>query len=234
MKNSLLLSIILTLWAAPSLAYEDSDAILIGSGDELPDPDYPVYEESCDEQRLRDPSMSDEEYATFLFYFQETDCAYTFKLGDTGFGGGTVFYVTDEGRHGMEYAPFELEKAAWGCEGRKIQGTEEKGIGFGWQNTQYLRKAGCSPMVKQLDKINYNGYTDWFIGSIDEMSLFIKSIEVPKFEGDLSFYWSSSQHDDPYWNDYGINAYVVHFFRPSYLYHSVKGRQVKTVPFRNF
>ncbi|GFO75082.1 trimeric autotransporter adhesin [Bathymodiolus platifrons methanotrophic gill symbiont] len=209
MKNSLLLSIILTLWAAPSLAYEDSDAILIGSGDELPDPDYPVYEESCDEQRLRDPSMSDEEYATFLFHFQETDCAYTFKLGDTGFGGGRVFHLTDEGRHGLETSPVQIKAVEWGCHGTKVVDAGDSSIGAGKANTDAVIAEACDSYFSgdttgfdALRDYKVGGFKDWYVPSEFELHKIYEVLGVHKVleRSDYAwrypqFFWSSTEAD---------------------------------------
>ena len=41
----------------------------------------------------------------------------TYAIGDIGPAGGWVFYVTDDGLHGLEAAPVDQANAAWGCHG---------------------------------------------------------------------------------------------------------------------
>lgn len=159
-------------------------------------------------------------------------CAVTYSVGDTGPAGGTVFHVVDKGIHGMEFAPVELDELPWGCENRKIHGTEQNALWNGWQNTEYLRHAGCSPMVKELDSINFGGYTDWFIGSRDEIAEFFKLVEP--VDPSSNYLWSSSQHNQNEFYDFGVNAYVVKYNLPEEHFYANKATAFKSVPFRTF
>ncbi len=54
-----------------------------------------------------------------------------YQLGDTGPGGGIVFYITDYGQHGYEVAPWVMHEDQtpdydWGCQGTQSGERTEK------------------------------------------------------------------------------------------------------------
>ena len=174
-------------------------------------------------------------------FIQDTECAHTYKVRDRGPGGGWVFYVSDGGKHGIEFAPKEIELKEWGCENTRVEGAHELGIGEGWQNTQNIRIAGCSPLIKQLDRQQLNGFADWFIGSRDEVELFLTVFEPEDYaymgyDNSDTMLWTSTQHnrDLEGWDDEGVNAYVITYTSPSTRYITGKSNANCTIPFRYF
>jgi hypothetical protein len=143
------------------------------------------------------------------------DAGKTYKIGDIGPAGGIIFYdrgsyssskadgktngLAAEWRY-LEAAPVETEfTAEWGGYGVNISGTGLT-IGSGKKNTQFIiermKGLGGSNCAAQLCvKMDYNGFTDWFLPSKDELDLMYKNLKqknAGKFGTKIS-YWSSSQ-----------------------------------------
>jgi hypothetical protein len=123
----------------------------------------------------------------------------TLTVGQTGPGGGKVFYDKGDTAGGWRY----LEAAAsdqstgiqWGCSNISITGTQVT-IGSGESNTALI-VSGCND-VNFAAKLCYNltlgGQTDWFLPSIDELSLMYKNLHL-KNQGNFNTstpYWSST------------------------------------------
>jgi hypothetical protein len=104
--------------------------------------------------------------------------AVTYALGDTGPAGGFVFYVTGDGLHGLEAAPEDIggnataTSVAWGCYPNLLSGMNETGVGSGAHNTsQRDLCSDASTAAKAAAAYEFNGYTDWFLPSKDELDL---------------------------------------------------------------
>ncbi len=119
-----------------------------------------------------------------------------YQIGDTGPAGGVVFYVTDNGLHGLEAAPIDQSRETyWGCVGI-VTGATGTAIGTGSSNTALIVEANCDGIPAQL-AANYelNGYIDWFLPSSDELTqLYLNRDVVPALVIN-NFYWSSSEYD---------------------------------------
>ena len=138
-----------------------------------------------------------------------------YSVGDTGPGGGTIFYVDLNRSVGSQY--FEAAcagwqnncdgtspdpTAEWGCEGVPISGADGLLIGTGERNTADIL-AGCASSgiaARLADEytrtVNGVVYEDWFLPSRDELNqMYVKRVSVGGFFP--AHYWSSS----------GINAY---------------------------
>jgi hypothetical protein len=118
-----------------------------------------------------------------------------FEIGDTGPGGGIVFHVTDGGLHGLEAAPVDQGKVAWGCRGTDLPGANGLTIGTGSQNTANIL-AGCMEAgiaARIADAYRLGGFDDWYLPSRDELLLLgVQQVVVGGFGS--SYYWTSSQH----------------------------------------
>jgi hypothetical protein len=137
----------------------------------------------------------------------------TYALGDTGPAGGFVFYVTDDGLHGLEAAPEDIggnasaTLVAWGCDSTELSGMNETGIGSGAHNTsQRDLCSDASTAAKAAAAYKFSGYTDWFLPSRDELGSMWTNLADPlgngravgsdtdSVGGFASYgYWSSSQ-----------------------------------------
>jgi hypothetical protein len=135
-----------------------------------------------------------------------------YAIGDTGPGGGLVFYdkgsVSDGWRY-LECASADLGRFAWASEDHKntsIPGAAYSiGIGDGKTNTiAILNFDSNAPAAKACVEYSSNGKTDWFLPSLGELIAMYTNLSAQgkgNFEtlrldglGNAS-YWSSSQHD---------------------------------------
>jgi TolB-like protein len=131
-------------------------------------------------------------------------------VGEIGPAGGLVFYDKGNNSDGwrfLEAAPAETEfSAQWGAKGQDIAGTGTA-VGSGKRNTQliveYLNRRGESGRAAQLcTSISFDGFTDWFLPSRDELNLMYQNLKK-KGLGNFhtsdtsyaSWYLSSSQID---------------------------------------
>ena len=125
----------------------------------------------------------------------------TYNVGDTGPGGGIVFYdagsVQPWGRY-LEAAP-----AGWSGSARdpRVRWCDRRGdvatstaIGAGAANTQAMLAACSTGAATSASDYRGGGLTDWFLPSKDELNaLFGQRGRVGGFV--LVGYWSSSQFD---------------------------------------
>ena len=156
-----------------------------------------------------DPNESED------YYDQSEGNVSSLAIGDMH-QGGIIFWVDNTGQHGLVCDLQDLGEAEWGCSGTSISGANGKSIGTGQQNTSAI--LSLCPQSGIAAEMCYNstaqGYSDWFLPSLDElyqMQLSIEAINatfVSNGRDDLrSRYWSSSQHNDPkYQNDYLVSV----------------------------
>ncbi len=118
----------------------------------------------------------------------------TIKLGDK-YAGGVVFYLDGSGLHGLISSEEGLGNSGkWGCPGTTVPGTGTA-IGTGQANTTAIVNACSTPDIaaRVCNDLVYNGYSDWFLPSRDELA------EMYKFRVQIGFNtndrWSSSESD---------------------------------------
>jgi hypothetical protein len=139
----------------------------------------------------------------------------TYNLGDTGPGGGKIFYRLEAGftqyadaadtvgttAHYLEAAPADISTTlAWvssGYTNTNISGTETA-IGTGRKNTAVILAVDANaPAAKACKDYSGGGKADWFLPSKDELiALYTNRASVGNMgaTGD----WSSSQSDYSY------------------------------------
>lgn len=113
------------------------------------------------------------------------------------YGGGTVFYIDSTGKHGLIVSRSSLSQAIPWSNGEAII-TNATGIpvGSGRENTTLIVNAqgGGSYAASICDRLDINGYDDWFLPSIDELQLLYDQKAAGTLHGiDDSFYWSSTE-----------------------------------------
>ncbi|GFO75174.1 hypothetical protein BPLS_P2228 [Bathymodiolus platifrons methanotrophic gill symbiont] len=235
MRIKILASFLMTVWVTTASAYgwEDGDP-LISSGDEA----AVEYKPTCDVQRQRAPSMTDEEYSDFLLEFQDSECAHVFKVGDIGFGGGRVFYTTDEGRHGLETAPTDIKPLEWGCYDQSLEGAKDLKIGSGSDNTEAIIDESCksyfggSVIFDDIEDYNGGGFRDWYVPSAYELYKIYEVQGSHKVVGDSTqfsypqYFWSSSEINSRY-------IYAQNLDTGSKVY-AERGLTLSTLPIRSF
>jgi hypothetical protein len=136
-----------------------------------------------------------------------------YRVGDTGPGGGKVFYRSNESFiqyttatdttltlcYYLEAAPVDAGTYAWATSGYKstnISGTERY-IGSGRRNTMcILAKDAGAPAAFACRMLMRGGFMDWFLPSkneLTELSNYLKDIDFLLFG---EYYWSSTQRSN--------------------------------------
>jgi hypothetical protein len=134
-------------------------------------------------------------------------------VGDTGPGGGIVFYVNLDNPLGSQYLEAAPVGAAvqrtWATgpnQSSPVTGADGTAIGTGEQNTadivaQSGNEAATSAAVYCSDLVS-GGQSDWFLPSKDELNLMytnLQSASTPLGSFESGPYWSSSEGDSVAW-----------------------------------
>jgi uncharacterized repeat protein (TIGR02543 family) len=128
----------------------------------------------------------------------------TLNLGDTGPGGGKIFYYNENGFtmtynnevcHYLEAAPADMPTTlAWASSGYlSTNMPRSTDIGVGRNNTALIRAMDANaPAAKACRDYSNGGMTDWFLPSRDELDqLYVNRAYVGNMT--TNRYWSSSQ-----------------------------------------
>ena len=130
----------------------------------------------------------------------------TYAIGDTGPGGGFIFFVTDDGKHGLEAAPndqhFNIEWHHGAPLSAPVTSAVRSGIKTGRYNTDRILISQTGGNFAALVCANYKGggYRDWYLPSKDELNAMYKNIgpgapdpltNLGGFADDR--YWSSTE-----------------------------------------
>lgn len=126
-------------------------------------------------------------------------------VGDYAFG-GVVFWVDGSGGGLVCAVSDQSSSAEWGCFETPISGADGTAIGTGEQNTIDIL-AGCTtPGIAAYicDTLTLNGYTDWFLPSLDELNeMYLNKTDINTTASanggyifNYSLYWSSSEYDN--------------------------------------
>ncbi|MCP4131732.1 MAG: hypothetical protein GY754_12205 [bacterium] len=137
-----------------------------------------------------------------------------YNIGDTGPGGGLIFYDKgsfSDGWRYLEAAPASTEWASvkWGGYGT-VTGATAKAIGTGEANTTVivgvlngLNETGCAAQL--CDSLVEGGCSNWFLPSQDELNLMNTNLHQNGAGGftDSVHYWSSSEgRADASWSQF--------------------------------
>jgi hypothetical protein len=128
-----------------------------------------------------------------------------YKIGDTGPAGGIIFY--DKGSYSdgwryLETAPASTEKESIDFESNRQYGEiSDRSIGAGLNNTRiYLEKLRTTNVTGNTapwicDTLVHNGYSDWFLPSLDELLLIYNNLRNNRVAGfSARKYWSSTNY----------------------------------------
>lgn len=112
----------------------------------------------------KDPNGGSSESAIWRFTVR-------IQIGDF-YQGGVVFYLDETGKHGLVCPITNTSPAlheGWGC--ATVDGADGTAIGTGLQNTLDIIAACPTPGIAAdiCDKLELNGYSDWYLPSIDEL-----------------------------------------------------------------
>ena len=142
----------------------------------------------------------------------------THSIGES-FGGGIIFYVWDNGRHGLIAATSNLSFGGttgftWGPTANYVMAIRN-GINAGMSNTErIIMKQGAgignyAAMVAAHYQFNGNGwgdYGDWYLPSLYELQLLFKQKNDKRLNfTNTTYVWSSTEADDK-------TAYTLNFF----------------------
>jgi hypothetical protein len=132
----------------------------------------------------------------------------TYSIGDTGPGGGTIFYVaTTPFACGatlastctyLEAAPADLSGGfTWCSDTTTSLGVTATAIGTGMANTTTADATCTSGAIQAAADYTNNGQSDWFLPSDDEMTeMYDQRTVIGGFSTNLALsttYWSSSE-----------------------------------------
>ena len=138
-------------------------------------------------------------------YGNELSFTASYVIGQN-YGGGIIFYIDGAGQHGLIAATSDQPGAPWGCQETSIPGSTPQGIGCGQANTTAI-VTGCNEpgiAARICDDLILNGYSDWFLPSMDELNqMYLQKTIIGGFVD--TYYWTSS--DFIYFN----NAWIQHF-----------------------
>jgi hypothetical protein len=175
----------------------------------------------------------------------ETDSTFGYipqrTIGDFGPGGGYIFYIAgndlalSRGWKYLEVSPYSTQfdtNAAWSAGGDTV-GASGTGLGSGRANTDKFIAVhtASGPYPAQLCyNLNYNGVSDWYCPSRDELELLRTSfynngLLTGVFYVDGDSYWTSTEVD-------AINAVSLSF--GSGYYSAPKGSGRRTRAIRQF
>ena len=127
-----------------------------------------------------------------------------FKEGDfigKEYQGGKIFYINSSPLYGLISANQESNPLRWGCEDNDIEFTQANQVGAGSLNT-YSILTNCADngtAAEYAADFQYKNFDDWYLPSIEELSLMVHSIGIGSANGNLasfsisSDYWSSTQ-----------------------------------------
>jgi hypothetical protein len=166
--------------------------------------------------------------------------AVTYTFGDTGPGGGKVFYYNAKGftvqmanpkqnytAHYLEAAPDDMRiTLAWSSAALNQNGVyihqfinTETAIGTGRKNTALILATDANaPAAKACRDYNAGGQTDWFFPSKEELNqLFVNKTFVGNM-GEWN-YWSSSQFNNASaWNQRYNNGGFTNHYKDAVFY----------------
>lgn len=100
----------------------------------------------------------------------------TYRVGEVGPGGGTVFYVDMARAAGSQFweVGSDLGLKDWGCKGTDIAGTGTA-IGTGEANTAAIMTiCAMADIASRVAAVPAGGYSDWFLPSQDELNQLCK------------------------------------------------------------
>ncbi len=133
-------------------------------------------------------------------------CIGKFNIGQTGPGGGVVFYDKGSRTNGWQYLEAsrvdQATSAKWGCFGLEILGTQRI-VGAGLENQNIvIEKCAVSVTSPEYEKAfavcadySVGIYDDWFLPSRDELNeMYVKKSIIGGFQN--TAYWSSTETRD--------------------------------------
>lgn len=161
-----------------------------------------------------------------------------YLLGDTGPAGGLIFYdkgTFSDGWRYLEAAPVATEwvDRIWGEQSAPdVQGTLDA-IGTGKSNTQAIVDLfgftnGGNYAARLCAGLEYGGYNDWFLPSIDELDAIYTNLYEESLGGfSADYYWSSTAHIADV-NSAKLIYFAIHHISSGSTYHERRVRAIRS------
>ena len=133
-------------------------------------------------------------YSTPITFTTSTTSS-TFSVGQV-YGGGIIFYVDNTGQHGLISSTSDQSASIqWYNGGYTVTGATGTGIGTGPTNTTNILSAqGSGSYAAYIASQTSNGYSDWYLPSLDELNLMYSNLFVKNLGNFVAtFYWSSTE-----------------------------------------
>ena len=166
-----------------------------------------------------------------------------YKVGDTGPGGGIIFFVDYQDEHVgfsfLEVAPIAAQvNRTWApstpvdYRAAAVSGADSRALGAGYQNTIDIVAQGhadaATSAAKYCDSLSFGGQTDWYFPSFGELLLIARvlysDLNVGDFD-DLAL-WSSTE--------YQSNGSWLYNFYLQQASIATKGNSLAVRPVRRF
>ena len=182
---------------------DDGSCFYDSDGDGVPDSEEIV---GCQDSLACDYNTNATDSSECTYAQEGYDCEGNINvgIGDEVFG-GIVYYIDESGERGFVAAQNDIGPFAWGCDGQRINGVQETGLGYGYENTLDINLYCSDSIFAAKSALNFvaNGYDDWYLPSASELLNMHSSIV---FDGNFTYdyYWSSSEVDS-------ATAWVLHF-----------------------
>ena len=120
-----------------------------------------------------------------------------YRIGDTGPGGGIVFWVSSDGQHGLEAAPADQGIGIWFYirwynEINTITDAVRGGDNAGLFNTEriIINQGAGDYAAHRAANYQGGGHGDWYLPSKEELNLLYLQKDVV---GGYGLYWSSTE-----------------------------------------
>ena len=171
-----------------------------------------------------------------------TPVGFAYKVGDTGPGGGKIFFVDrfDEytGFTYLEVAPVGVEvQRTWATNANSnqttaVSGADSKALGGGYQNTiDIVAQSGnvaATCAAAYCADLTSGGQSDWYLPSSGEMSLVYNVVHLQLGVGGFASdnYWNSSED--------GANVGWTQSFYYGFQSNSTKSTTYRLRPVRRF
>lgn len=143
-------------------------------------------------------------------------------IGDS-YGGGIVFYVSEDGHHGLIAAKSDQSTGIRWHAGENIEtGATADGVGAGKENTakiiatqgdgsDYAAKL-CAEYSVTVEGVTYD---DWYLPSIQELNLLYQQRNVIGDFGSEAYWSSTEYHSNFAWYLFFGNSYQYYFYKYS-------------------
>ncbi len=114
------------------------------------------------------------------------------------YGGGIIFYVSDNGQHGLiaDSADMGADTVKWALADTTLLKASLQGAGGGFTNTERIVvKQGTGKYAANLAANDTTGgYGDWFLPSVTELILLYQQQQVVGHFNNSGTYWSSTEN----------------------------------------